>query len=460
MAFPVPTLQLAGKTPQLTAAYSDDDFDDEEVTSDSEGDERMPIARTFLRPGSPEPPVGNAGTERTLDPRAYLEDDNARDRWDAAVSMSGLGSLSSPLLLRRWLLASKAAGTHSSPTLPPHIPQDAGLVQLDELNSRRTTSCSECSEALKPFKSARPPLGEFVDKLEAALSRCLSEYRCQAEEALSEHLSALESIQENYERDLAALTLENQSLRSKLGMKGFEDVKKIIFQSPEGQTRSRRSSQGSVPSVPSRNRWMESEESEKPAKSISAHGRKLSFSGGHGRGKNPNDKIGHNGSWQVFMAWVPSGAALLQAESYRPNEKSQKVLMSRKKQSPCGDFASVMPHDGKVAVARDGEDSESGSSSGSSKADRKEEYTLLPLWEASDRLQKKLRKNSRSEAASSACYEEYEPDFGTLEPPWYVLNPDTGLRVYWDILSLEMNLWASGSMPWRCFLWKRQAASP
>ncbi|CAJ1459474.1 unnamed protein product, partial [Effrenium voratum] len=239
-------------------------------------------------------------------------------------------------------------------------------------------------------------------------------------------------------RDLAALTLENQSLRSKLGMKGFEDVKKIIFQSPEGQTRSRRSSQGSVPSVPSRNRWMESEESEKPAKSISAHGRKLSFSGGHGRGKNPNDKIGHNGSWQVFMAWVPSGAALLQAESYRPNEKSQKVLMSRKKQSPCGDFASVMPHDGKVAVARDGEDSESGSSSGSSKADRKEEYTLLPLWEASDRLQKKLRKNSRSEAASSACYEEYEPDFGTLEPPWYVLNPDTGLRVYWDILSLGM----------------------
>ncbi|CAJ1357336.1 unnamed protein product, partial [Effrenium voratum] len=37
-----------------------------------------------------------------------------------------------------------------------------------------------------------------------------------------------------------------------------------------------------------------------------------------------------------------------------------------------------------------------------------------------------------------ACYEEYEPDFGTLEPPWYVLNPDTGLRVYWDILSLGM----------------------
>lgn len=63
---------------------------------------------------------------------------------------------------------------------------------------------------------------------------------------------------------------------------------------------------------------------------------------------------------------------------------------------------------------------------------------MLPVWEASERLQKKLKKNSRSEAASSAAYKEDEPDFGAEIQPWYILNPDSSRRVYWDILSLAM----------------------
>eukprot|EP00913_Durusdinium_trenchii_P018549 g17430.t1 len=65
-------------------------------------------------------------------------------------------------------------------------------------------------------------------------------------------------------------------------------------------------------------------------------------------------------------------------------------------------------------------------------------YAVLPVWEASERLQKKLKKNSRSEAASSAAYKEDEPDFGAEIQPWYILNPDSSRRVYWDILSLAM----------------------
>eukprot|EP00435_Cladocopium_sp_Y103_P023698 s103_g5.t1 len=126
--------------------------------------------------------------------------------------------------------------------------------------------------------------------------------------------------------------------------------------------------------------------------------RKLSIS-------SRKDKIGgKDGSWQVFMAWVPTGTALIQAESWKPSEKE---------------------------AGGHTKDSDS-DSSGSSRMDHKQQYTLLPVWEASERLQKKLRKNSRSEAASSAAYKEDEPDFGAETPPWYVLNPDTSPRVYWD----------------------------
>lgn len=253
-----------------------------------------------------------------------------------------------------------------------------------------------------------------------------------------------------WQHDLAALTLENQTLRQRLGMKGFEDVKKVMFQS--SGTSSRRNSHSSQPSqasAPSSRRcWVESDDTVVKSPSGHGHGRKLSVS-------SRKDKIGgKDGSWQVFMAWVPTGTALIQAESWKPSEKeagghTQKVLMSRKKPRPLsnasgasgasgGECLSVVPHETeKITLAVDGEDSDS-DSSGSSRMDHKQQYTVLPVWEASERLQKKLRKNSRSEAASSAAYKEDEPDFGAETPPWYILNPDTSPRVYWDILSLVM----------------------
>ena len=333
--------------------------------------------------------------------------------------------------------------------VPPGIPDDEGPNESKDHigTSRRNTSCSDSEatavipETTNPFAAQRAKLGDFVDKLEMSLSKCLSEYRSQAEDALSEHLAAVEALQNTYEHDLAALTLENQSLRQKLGMKGFEEVKKVMFQSAGRRTS--HSSQPSQSSHPSRRCWVESEDA--PLKSPSGHGRKLSIS-------SRKEKIGgKDGSWQVFMAWVPTGSALLQAESWKASEKEanvgqQKVLMSRKKPRPLShgsavsgsECASVAPHETeKITLAVDGEESDS-DSSGSSRMDHKQEYAVLPVWEASEKLQKKLRKNSRSEAASSAAYKEDEPDFGAETPPWYILNPDSSPRVYWDVLSLAM----------------------
>ncbi|CAJ1404296.1 unnamed protein product [Effrenium voratum] len=203
MAFPVPTLQLAGKTPQLTAAYSDDDFDDEEVTSDSEGDaallaaqgdERMPIARTFLRPGSPEPPVGNAGTERTLDPRAYLEDDNARDRWDAAVSMSG--AREAPIRVRAPL--DEAPGWRMGVSAP----ELGGRANLLDEESEGDPNQAEGDEARNyPGYSWRETLNRFPALLQLYPLAAASEAGLEdpASEAGGRALSALDGLEGNEE---------------------------------------------------------------------------------------------------------------------------------------------------------------------------------------------------------------------------------------------------------------------
>eukprot|EP00435_Cladocopium_sp_Y103_P018489 s103_g4.t1 len=316
----IASLRLQSNAPQLTVSYSNDEFDED---SDSEGDAALLAAQGddleehrrarnesgMHRPASPEPPL--LGAERTIDPRSMDEncDENARDRIRLHSSCA-----SSTML-------HKAGHIPALLHVPPGIPDDlsespdrtgtsrrVGSLGKERfvISKLRNTNCSETSEApipaaTNPFATPRPKLGDFVDRLETALSKCLalshsdvcprksckactelqwfqhglSEYRLQAEDALSQHLAAVDALQNVYEHDLAALTLENQTLRQRLGMKGFEDVKKVMFQS--SGTSSRRNSHSSQPSqasAPSSRRcWVESDEDVVKSPSGHGHGR-------------------------------------------------------------------------------------------------------------------------------------------------------------------------------------------
>lgn len=315
----------------------------------------------------------------------------------------------------------------------PGIPDEEDEATREPQNgSRRSTICSDQEP------KARPKLSEYVDKLELALSNCLSDYRAQAEDVLAEHLTALEDIQTAYEHELAGMQLENQTLRGRLGLKGPDDVQKVLFQTARTAAMGgRRPSRGGRPQLV---------ESESPKNRVSTVKSKVSI---HSR-RNATPLPGGAGTWQAFMAWVPSGAALGSPTPWKALEDQspgplppQRRKMSTGSTGPDKSFAAVVPEcaekPGKqVMVDVLGQECSDTDSDETRTIASKEEFEVLPIFQASEKLARKLKKHNKSEAASSAVYREEEADFGQQVQPWYILNPDSLPRVLWDVFSLFM----------------------
>jgi len=336
---------------------------------------------------------------------------------------------------------------HSVPGIPDE--EDEAVIELYDF-SRNTSSSSEPRRG----QGSRPKFTEHVDRLEMALSKCLSEYRAQAEDVIAEHLTALESIQNSYEHEIAGMQLENATLRGKLGLHGPEEVQKVLFQAapPPEPTHPGRPRAG-------RPRWLD--EPESPKRSVSTVKSKASLHSRKGQPAPSGMPSLGAGSWQAFMAWVPNGAALHHPEPWKALDKLEKLEEPRQppirrrstgsapstERSERGThFASVVPDSGKngfgekprhVAVDLPADETESDSDETRTVLS-KEDFEVVDMFQASDRLARKLRAHNKQETASETAYREHETDFAGERRKWYIMNPDTMPRIAWDVASLLM----------------------
>lgn len=332
------------------------------------------------------------------------------------------------------------------------------LGEANGVHSRRTTVSDSRGTSLDRTSNSRSPparLPDFVDKLETALAKCLADYRHHAEEALANHLAEIEEAQAAQEHQIASLVVENCQLRERLGMKPADTLQKMLFQN--NPPVSRKSSK-SVSRASSKRACRTFEEDGKLFSSPNNR-RPLNF-----RANAAFERQSHGGMWQAFMAWVPTGAAMQNPEPWKPLPQDQLLALPPNSQvstparqlghrqpSPRDHLSAILPgtpSEHHVAVKlnvntgnNDEESDDDSDSQSRSSCSKREEFALLDLWVASEKVLRKMKRNSessRSDGASSLAYGEDDGEFGTETKPWFVLDPDSNIRIAWDILSLIM----------------------
>lgn len=270
------------------------------------------------------------------------------------------------------------------------------------------------------FRVAKESLPDFVDQLEGAISDCMAAFRSQAEDALSGHLRAIERVQAENDQARAELVVENCKLRDQLGMRPSENLQHVLFKP--------------APQRP-RNQSSQTIESKAP-----------------GRQKHQGQK-GVGGRWQPLVAWVPSDQ---DAGPWHPMPPRSSGPWSRQtSQDSAVSFQDglfdMLPHSPHRPLrrpkqnlfARD-EDEESGEGSTvgeGSDAEGVDSYKLLGLWRAStkdleDADRTKLAEELHTNTTDLTGVDELRASVSNA--PWYILNPDSRARLFWDMLSLFM----------------------
>lgn len=297
-----------------------------------------------------------------------------------------------------------------------------------------------------PDSPNKPPksLPECVDDLERGLAMCLIEYRSKAEDVLAAHLEAVERAENAHQFEFSKLIAENRQLRELLALR-TNDIPCLwqtqnVMMMPDPNTKQPVQQNKNQKTRKVQNRDSEDDEDKQPLNSR----------------KKKNQQEAPAGTWQSFVAWVPTGSALTNPEPWKPLPTTTLSVMSPDagyggkpgkgaKHSVMGvaggqPFMNVLPGMPSQKEERGEDDSEGGSSK--SGDGEREVFELLETWVASDREKKKLGKsvgNSDGESAFSGIQSgEEDKAFNNESPSIFILNPDAPVRVTWDLLSLTM----------------------
>eukprot|EP00931_Biecheleriopsis_adriatica_P025228 TRINITY_DN15543_c0_g1_i1.p1 TRINITY_DN15543_c0_g1~~TRINITY_DN15543_c0_g1_i1.p1 ORF type:complete len:805 (-),score=156.66 TRINITY_DN15543_c0_g1_i1:74-2488(-) len=341
-----------------------------------------------------------------------------------------------------------------------------GTLRMTRASSQATEE--DCDEDLS-HRTEASTLPDLVDVLERGLAKCLADYRAEAEELLSQHLEMLEDMQGASNLQVANLRAENNVLRERLGLPLTNQAQQVLFQCAEPPKKKGK--------VTARTKFHGDDE--KPtlqrgtSRSDDADGKLLNVRKRADRQQPPA------GSWQSFVAWVPNGASLQNPEPWRPlpqQEPTQSSLQQLRRGTTVGlgrkqsdanthQMSGVLP--GALAMpatfaapavpgileeqaAGKSEDSDDSQSEKSSMAGQ-EQFQMLEVWQASTRQKRKLKSginNYDSDSSRPFCEEEVE--LHQNHPP-YVLNPDSHVRVSWDLLSLFMVVYDMVMIPMEAF---------
>eukprot|EP00435_Cladocopium_sp_Y103_P008042 s1281_g2.t1 len=266
-------------------------------------------------------------------------------------------------------------------------------------------------------------LQDQIEQLETGWAKCVSDFRAQAEEVLMQHLDSLEEIQQAHEFEVANLMAENFLLREKLSLKTSEQVQGVMFQNmiPEPKKKATRGAGNRnafqdvfVGCEAFDGRSGEDDDDASSKQTGPPPPSQLPPPSGHAP---PGKQIGRKGknqpggTWQAFMAWVPTGASMQNPEPWKPlpqheinaqgnlalfichyreKEKGKRQVMKRKEPS---DALAVLPGVPSDERHHKGDDDDSDSDSGRSLAGE-EQFELLELWSASKKQAKKMKRGT------------------------------------------------------------------
>lgn len=273
------------------------------------------------------------------------------------------------------------------------------------------------AESLTPVSPNGPTLQEEVDRLEAGLSRCVAEFRAQAEDLLVRHLAVLDEVQVIHDSQMSNLVAENTFLREKLGLKVPEQVTNIMFQNMIAEPNpKKRPSRG--------NRAFQDEEDAGPQ----------SY-------KQKQDAM------PSFPAFPPPPGKMQRGKkgAQKPGSKNRTVI-----KRPQGELAVLPGVTGEEKSPKEEGDTDSDSNEGNGGP---EEFEMLDVWRASAKAMKKLKVNGMpSESESSAPWRgDEEDDYEEPASHGWILNPDSNTRIGWDLGSLIMVLYDMVMIPMQAY---------
>lgn len=318
------------------------------------------------------------------------------------------------------------------------------------------------SEEQQAENKHRSPLHQKIMALESGLASCLSAYRRDAEEVLATHLKELEDLHAAHDLEVSVLRGENFILREKLGIKpGESGAETILFQT-------------TTPTEADDKKKKKNKRGKRDDDDDDGMGRKTKMAWGDDEDNGfsvKNYKSGnkkHNdapaGTWQPFVAWIPNGAGLGRPEPWKPltaqdmelmkgnaNPKTQKGAKQKKDKSQVDeDNASptgVVPNAIEDKPSEKDHDSDEDSNK-SSDLDEGGKLYLLDVWQASKTQKHKMNRGSGvGDTESSSPFREEEEGFPAQERPPYILNPDSNLRISWDLASVFMVVYDAIMIP-------------
>jgi len=291
---------------------------------------------------------------------------------------------------------------------------------------------------------ANMSLPERADEVERRLGLALKSYRERAEGILESHFDALERAQLTHDHDLSMLKAENAKLREMVGKPGDPSLlQSVLFQSmtPVVDPKSKKKD--------AKNKMKQGGEDEDS----------VAPKGGRKNKKNETGPEKPGGSWQQFVAWCPNGAALMNPEPWKPLPdaqamKSQKSILGN--HTAGIDFWGVMPgalgDEAHTSSKKKREDRDDDDSDVDEEDDNKLE--LVEVWKFSDKDRRSVQNGKGgseqlSRWDSETEGEDYEGDHKVR--PRFILNPDSGIRIAWDLSSLCMVVYDMIMIPMAVF---------
>lgn len=322
----------------------------------------------------------------------------------------------------------------------------------------------ECSE----IPSAAEPLSEHVDALERSLAAALKDYRHTAEDALARHLEALERLDASHRLEVSTLRAENEMLREKLGLRNLTDaslfqnirIQDYVVDSPRKDGRSPqfggRRSKGTEAIKRSNTAKITISQLDSDCDGQSA--KMLNMR----RARAAASRAASGGTWQSFVAWVPTGAALRNPEPWKPLPSDTVAPFSSPSgaSNNSGSMWGIVPSVGVVPTtppADSVDDAESRSSSSSQQ--EKEHFELCDCWQVSQKQLARMRgsahdNENRSRYSGESLRRSHEPEdheFHVESPKCYVVHPHSAARIAWDFSSLFLVIYDMIMIPMSVF---------
>lgn len=373
------------------------------------------------------------------------------------------------------------------------LPADFTDEEVTDITSQRRI----LSSTAPPLKHRLP---EHANDIERSLGQALARYRSDAEDILHTHMEVLERAQAAHELELANLRAENHGLRERLGVRPAEASQCVLFQAnaeSEATTKDNtKNNRGGTRILRDGKKSGKQRDDDDDEDGPALNSRK-------NRGKGVAANAQPVGSWQQFIAWIPDGASLQQPAPWTPLPdqclpqpptcQGIPPPLTRKKSkyesawtaggpdfvssSPQGMPTGVVPGSvqpgiplmqledqkrriqspeaTKVKKMRKVEsESSSESNSNESNDDEIETFDLLEVWHTTAKEKKRLSGRLHDAESQSG----YSGDTGTFgrnaakrSKPWYIINPDSNLRITWDLLSLLMVVYDTIMIPMDAF---------